>query len=90
MVSYRKVIKKRIEVLTEEIEKYDTEISTVAASVETILREKCTNIQEQSERSERFQDVLNQLTAAMTNKEFLEQRLNELEIMREICKEPET
>ena len=88
MESYRKIIKKRIGILEEELEKKNKEVSGLTASMETILRESAMNISDQSERTGRFQDTFEELTAVMTEKEFLEQRLYELQVIRDMCKKP--
>lgn len=84
MASYSKLMKKRYRVLEAELLEYDKEISTITASMETILRDKARNIKDQEQRTTRFQELMGDLNFLMTKKEFIEQRMEEYEIMKGI------
>ena len=82
MVSYRKIIKKRIDVLKEEIETINDNITEKTQLMEAIAREPQVEPEKQADRADSLNGVTAELYQELAKKEMLEQRIAELELVR--------
>lgn len=82
MVSYRKIIKKRIDVLKEEIETINDNITEKTQLMEAIAREPQVEQEKQADRADSLNGVTAELYQELAKKEMLEQRIAELELVR--------
>jgi len=82
VVSYRKIIKKRIDVLKEEIETINDNITEKTQLMEAIAREPQVEPEKQADRANSLNDVTAELYQELAKKEMLEQKIAELELVR--------
>lgn len=82
MVSYRKIIKKRIDVLKEEIETINDNITEKTQLMEAIAREPQVEPEKQADRADSLNGVTAELYQELAKKEMLEQKIGELELVR--------
>ena len=82
MVSYRKIIKKRIDVLKEEIETINDNITEKTQLMEAIAREPQVEPEKQADRADSLNGVNTELYQELAKKEMLEQKIGELELVR--------
>ena len=82
MVSYRKIIKKRIDVLIEEIETINDNITEKTQLMEAIAREPQVEPEKQADRADSLNGVTAELYQELAKKEMLEQKIAELELVR--------
>ena len=82
MVTYRKIIKKRIDVLKEEIETINDNITEKTQLMEAIAREPQVEQEKQADRADSLNGVTAELYQELAKKEMLEQRIAELELVR--------
>jgi len=82
VVSYRKIIKKRIDVLKEEIETINDNITEKTQLMEAIAREPQVEPEKQADRADSLNGVTAELYQELAKKEMLEQKIGELELVR--------
>ena len=82
MVTYRKIIKKRIYVLKKEIETINNNITEKTQLMEAIAREPQVEPEKQADRADSLNGVTAELYQELAKKEMLEQKIAELELVR--------